>query len=69
MSNQQPKTTKELAYELGRSSRWVADRCASGEFETLPVGKPYLIPVRECNRILKNERNHTSTHRTAASDR
>lgn len=64
-----PQTTCELAFILGRSSRWVADKCRSGEIETCPVGKPYLIPVNECNRILKNERNTANTHRNAASER
>lgn len=65
----EPLTTAELGYYLKRSSKWVSAKCHSGEFETLPVGTPYLIPARECNRILKNDtnnRNATSDHRNAA---
>lgn len=67
----EPVTCKELAYYLRlRTPRWVASECRAGRIETLPVGRPYLIPADEANRILatKNE-HHDDDSRTTASAR
>lgn len=60
-------TPKELAYYLpARDARWVARECGLGNIKTLPVGRPYMIPAIEANRVLGLETNdndrHTSTH-------
>lgn len=61
-----PVTCKELAYYIpGRSARWVARECRERRILTLPIGKPYLIPPHEANRILQieiktNERSHSN---------
>ena len=48
-----PVTPKELAFYLpNRSARWVRARCKSGNIKTLDIGRPYLIPHYEANRIL-----------------
>lgn len=47
----EPVAPKELAPLLGRSVRWVQDRCAERQITTLPIGKPYRIPADEANRL------------------
>lgn len=67
-----PVTPKELAFYLkGRSARWVARECGAERIKTLPVGKPYLIPADEANRLLQvnqhNGNDHTDTTRNEAA--
>lgn len=47
----EPVAPKELAPLVGRSVRWVQDRCAKRQIPTLPIGRPYRIPADEANRL------------------
>lgn len=52
-----PATPKELAARLkNRTARWVRRECREKRIETLPIGRPYLIPEYEANRILGIEK-------------
>jgi len=44
-------TVKELAFVLGRNPKTIRRLIGIGKINTLPVGKPYLIPVREYARL------------------
>ena len=63
-------TCKELAYYLpNRSARWVATECKLERIKTLPVGKPYLIPPYEANRLLGYDNEDDRTRSTDQSRR
>lgn len=51
-----PMTPKQIAPLLGRSTRTIQRLCARGRVRTVPVGRPYLIPSAEVDRLLAHAR-------------